>query len=293
MSCCYSLKVWKDWLGGYMAKKKTETGKKATPAKKTPSARKPQVSRRPTTGARASPKDAEQNKGTVLFIASVAYGKEKIIKNFKEANIAFVADILIVGATRQILRWLNKVQRMVSFIPGAKTVMSFANLIISTALNYIDEAVLSYVFYHDEEKNGFKKACDGLVYYAQSWKGMLKSALKVAAFVWIFRIAIILIFYAVFMALGQVMLSSLAANIIGNVFGVLLALIILYGVEAIVVVPYATCVMINDYYKAIAGERLRSDLHGTLCKVSRKFRELFSKSGRPMPAEPAKAPTPL
>jgi hypothetical protein len=53
-----------------------------------------------------------------------------------------------------------------------------------------------------------------------------------------------------------------------------------YGIEAIIVVPYATCVMIGEYYTAIKGQRLRSDLHGTLCKVSKKFRSLFEKSGR-------------
>jgi hypothetical protein len=219
----------------------------------------------------------------------IAYGTEKIKGSFMEANIAFVADALIAGATKQILHWLNKVQRIVSFIPGMDIIMKFANLIISTALNYIDEAVLSYVFYHDEEKNGFKKACDGLVYYAQSWKGMLKGAFKVAAFVWVLRIVVFIIFLLLFIAVGQTMFPSIVANI----FGFLLACIIVYGVEAIIVVPYATCIMINDYYKAIEGQRVRSDLHGTLCKVSRKFRSLFEKSDRPLPAEPATVPTSL
>ncbi|MCL1931070.1 MAG: hypothetical protein FWF55_04585 [Treponema sp.] len=207
----------------------------------------------------------------------MAYGTEKIKRNFKEANIAFVADALIAGATRQIMRWVNKVERLFSFIPGANMVMSFVNLILSTALNYVDEAVLSYVFYHNEERNGFKKACDGLVYYAQSWKGMLKGAFKVAAFVWILRIVTFIIFCVLFIPLGQSLLSSTLA---ANICALVLALIIMYGVEAIIVVPYATCVMINDYYKAIKGQRLRSDLHGTLCKVSKKFRSLFEKSGR-------------
>ena len=219
----------------------------------------------------------------------IAYGSEKIKNSFKEANIAFVADALIAGATKQIMYWLNKIQKLFSFIPGAEKVMQFVNLIISTALNYIDEAVLSYVFYHNEESNGFKKACDGLVLYAQSWKGMLKGAFKVAVFVWVLRIVTFLVFLLLFMALGQAMFSSSAATF----FGLLLAYIIMYGVEAIIVVPYATCIMINDYYKAIEGQRVRSDLYGTLCKVSRKFRSLFEKSDRPLPAEPATVPTSL
>ena len=219
----------------------------------------------------------------------VAYGTEKIKNNFAEANIAFVADTLIHGAVKQIMRWVNKVQNVFSFIPGANKVMKFLNLILSTALNYIDEAVLSYIFYKDEEPNGFKKACDGLVYYAQSWKGMLMGALKVAAFVWILRIVVYLIFYALFMTLGRFMFGSELAYI----FGFILAFILLYGIEAIIVVPYATCIMINDYHKAIEGQALKADLQGTLCKVSNKFRSLFQKSNQPMPEEPAEIPTSL
>ena len=218
----------------------------------------------------------------------MAYGTEKIKNNFKEANIAFVADALIAAASKQIMHWLNKALDLFSFIPGAANIKSFINLVLSTALNYIDEAVLSYVFYHNEESNGFKKACDGLVYYAQSWKGMLMGALKVAALIWILRIVAFIILLLLFIPLGQ-MVSPIAANVVALV----LSLIILYGLEEIIVVPYATCVMINDYYKAIEGQPLKADLHGKLCKVSKKFRELWQKSDQPLPAEPATMPTSL
>ncbi|MDR0222466.1 MAG: hypothetical protein LBI38_02880 [Oscillospiraceae bacterium] len=219
----------------------------------------------------------------------VAYGTEKVKGHFGAVNIAFVADALISGATRQIMKWLNKVQKLLSWIPGADKVMAFINFVISTALNYIDEAVLSYIFYHSEEGNAFKKACDALSYYAQSWKGMLKGALKVGAFVWILRVLVYLVFYGIFSVIGGAVLSSG----VGIVCGILLAFVILYGIEAIIVEPYATCIMINDYYKAIANQPLKRDLHGTLCKVSKKFRELFNKSGQPAPNEPTEIPTVL
>jgi len=219
----------------------------------------------------------------------VAYGTEKIKNNFKEANIAFVADALIAGATRQIMYWLNTVQNLFSFIPGADKVMKFVNFVLSTALNYIDEAVLSYVFYHDEEPNGFKKACDGLVYYAQSWKGMLMGALKVAGFVWILRFIVFIIFYA----LVNLLVGAIFSSVGMYYFALVIAWILLYGIEAIVVEPVATVIMINDYHKAIDGQPLKSDLHGTLCKVSQKFRSLFEKSNQPMPTEPAEIPTSL
>ncbi|MDR0197059.1 MAG: hypothetical protein LBI36_02400 [Oscillospiraceae bacterium] len=222
----------------------------------------------------------------------VAYGTEKIKNHFGAANVAFVADALITGATRQIMRWLNRAEKLLSWIPGADKAMAFINFVISTALNYIDEAVLSYIFYHSEEGNAFKKACDALSYYAQSWKGMLKGALKVGAFVWILRAVIYLILVAVFNAVGGAIAGAevSGAGFFAIVCGILLAFIILYGIEAIIVEPYATCIMINDYYKAIEGQPLKRDLHGTLCKVSGKFRELFNKSGQSQPAQPSEIP---
>ena len=207
----------------------------------------------------------------------VAYGTETVKKNFGASNIAFVADALIHGATKQIMRWVNKVQKLLSWIPGADKIMGFVNLILSTVLNYIDEAVLSYVFSRKTDENGFKKACDGLSYYAQSWKNMLMGAFKVAAFIWIFRIAAFIIFYIIFVSIGRAIIPWGA---LADLFALVFALILLYGTEAIIVVPFATCVMILAYHKAIEGQVLKADIHATLCKVSAKFRALFEKAGQ-------------
>jgi hypothetical protein len=231
--------------------------------------------------------DAPVTEGGIKGV--IAYGTETVKNNFGEANIAFVADALIQGATRQIMRWLNKVERLFSFIPGAEKAMQFINLVLSTALNYIDEAVLSYVFLKKSEKNGFKKACDGLGYYAQSWKDMLKGAFKVAAFIWILRIIVFIVFYGIFISVGRFVVPSGATV---DFFAILLSLILLYGIEAIIVEPYATCIMIRAYHLAIKGKELKADIHGTLCKVSAKFRSLFEKSGQKAPAISAKQKMP-
>jgi hypothetical protein len=168
------------------------------------------------------------------------------------------------------------------------------NFILSTALNFIDEAVLSYIFYHKEEKSSFKKACDGLVYYAQAWKGMLMGAAKTAAFVWILRVVCFIIFYGMTFALSGLFLKSgtPAANI-AYIIGIIFALTLTYGVQTVIVEPFATCMMIKDYHIAIAGKPLKADLYGTLCKVSNGFKELFNKSkeqpATTLEAEPAPA----
>jgi hypothetical protein len=212
------------------------------------------------------------------------YGKETVGKHFGAANIAFVADALIAKATRQIMRWVNKAENLLSFVPGAQNIFQIVNFILSTALNFIDEAVLSYIFYHKEEKSSFKKACDGLVYYAQAWKGMLMGAAKTAAFVWILRGACFLIVYGIIIGAGMFIShdSSVFAKVV-YIVGALFALVFTYSLQTIIIEPYATCMMIKDYHIAIAGKPLKADLYGTLCKVSNSFKELFNKSKEPVP----------
>lgn len=207
----------------------------------------------------------------------LAYGKEAVSKHFGAANIAFVADALISRATRQIMRWVNKAENLLSFIPGSQNVFKIANFILSTALNFIDEAVLSYIFYHKEENSSFKKACDGLVLYAQAWKGMLMGAAKTAAFVWILRGVCFVICYGAAIALAIPLLGRSGGGI-AYLVGLIFASALTYGLQTVIVEPYATCMMIKDYHIAIAGQPLKVDMYGTLCKVSKGFKELFDKS---------------
>ena len=221
----------------------------------------------------------------------LSFGKEKVGKHFGAANIAFVCDKLVAAATRQIMRWVNKAQNLLSFVPGSKNIFAVVNFILSTALNFMDEAVLSYIFYHEEEKSSFKKACDGLVYYAQAWKGMIMGAAKVAVFVWGLRIACFVISCAV---VGGVVALFWKSNDVAFIVAIIFASVFTYGLQTILVEPYATCMMIKDYHRAIAGQTLKADMYGTLCKVSSGFKNLFDKSKtQPTPAEAKPEPVPV
>jgi hypothetical protein len=75
---------------------------------------------------------------------------------------------------------------------------------------------------------------------------------------------------------------------IGFIVAVIFAGVLTYGLQTILIEPYATCMMIKDYHRAIAGQTLKADMYGTLCKVSNSFKNLFDKSKTqpaPVPAE--------
>src|SRR5690625_889867 len=109
----------------------------------------------------------------------VAYGKDQVTESFGASNVAFVVDKMVHGAVRQIQRWIMRIGNFFNFIPGSKNIIGIINAIMSVSLNYIDEAIMSYIFLRKSEKHKesvWKSASDGVVLYAQSWKGVLKAA---------------------------------------------------------------------------------------------------------------------
>lgn len=106
----------------------------------------------------------------------IAYGKEQVTSNFGTTNIAFLLDSMVHAAVRQIQRWMMRVGDMFSFIPGSKNIIGIINAIMSIALNYIDEAIMSYIFIrknNGSSESVWKSASDGVILYAQSWKAIL------------------------------------------------------------------------------------------------------------------------
>lgn len=194
------------------------------------------------------------------------YCQRVVSKNFKTMNAGALMDALVEGAVRQIMRWLNKAENLFRFIPGANQLFGLVNTVLSTAGNYIDEAVLSYVFLHEREPNKWKVAADGVVLYAQSWKGMLRGAVKVVAMVWALRIAVFLVF-------------ALIGSIWSGWFGLALGYILAMFFDGALVEPVATVIMIEGYYACIQDTQPSVDLYGTLAGVSVKFKELLSKAG--------------
>jgi AcrR family transcriptional regulator len=198
--------------------------------------------------------------------SAYAYCQRVITQNFKTVNAGALMDALVEGAVKQIMRWLNRAESLFSFIPGADKLFGLVNMVLSTLGNYIDEAVLSYVFLQEREPNKWRAAADGVVLYAQSWKSMLKGAAKVVAAVWALRAAAFILF-------------ALIGSIWNGWFGLILGYAMAAFCDGAFVEPFATVVMIEQYYASIQGTQPSVNLYDTLAGASRKFRELLGNAG--------------
>src|SRR5690625_4163672 len=212
----------------------------------------------------------------------VAYGKDKVTENFGASNVAFVMDAMVHAAVRQIQRWIMRVGNVFRFIPGAKNIIGIINAIMSISLNYIDEAIMSYVFLRKSEQRQetvWKSALDGVTLYAQSWKSVLKSATISVVFIYAFNILLFLIFY--FPLLVVFRLFSKNTPGLGTLLG-LLALVGAYILTTVakraLIDPIVTIIMIRSYQISIRSLEPKIDLQQRLLGISSRFKRLFNKA---------------
>lgn len=214
----------------------------------------------------------------------IAYGKDQVTSSFGAANVAFLLDNMVHAAVRQIQRWILRIANIFKFIPGSQYIFGILNAIMSVALNYIDEAIMSYIFLQKKEKDEqsvWRSATDGVILYAQSWKGMIKGAVGSVIFIYAFNIIVFLITVFPLMFIGKMIEAGSNIEGIGLLFG-LLALIGAYVITTVlkraIIDPVITIIMIRSYQMSIRGLTPNPDMQRNLLNVSSRFKRLFNKA---------------
>lgn len=221
----------------------------------------------------------------------IAYGKERVTEMFGTASAFFAVDQLVSASVKQIHRWLMRLGDFLNAIPGAKIVISLASMVLGIALNYIDEAVLSRVIkkkQEDPQANVWQTSADGVVLYAQSWKGMIGAAAGVA----LFTIALTLVSFLIvfFPLLGLANMMSGDSNVGLGALAFISALAISVSIKKAFVDPVATIAMIRTYHTKTAPLTPSIDLRGKMLAISRKFKELVGRAESEAPIQPQPTP---
>ncbi len=195
--------------------------------------------------------------------------KTMVKERFLTTNVYFVVDRLVSGAVSQLQKGLQKVGDLLGKIPGVSLIVSFAQMFVHIALNYIDECCLGYTFLH-REQSAFKSAADGVVIYFQNWKTLLKNAavttlivIGVSFLAWLLPF---LVFAGIFALLH-----------IHWIFAFMLALMAAAIIKSAFVDSYMMVKMMVSYMQVAPSTEITFDLYDKLCKLSGKFKSLFTK----------------
>ena len=192
-----------------------------------------------------------------------------VTERFATSNVYFVVDKLVSGAVHQLQNTLQGVDNLLGNVPGVSALVSIAQVFVGIALGYVDECCLGYTFIN-KEQSAFKSAADGVVIYFQNWKRLLKDAAKMT-----------------FLVIVTVVLSTIASMIVfGGLFRILnwngliafiLSIFVAMVIKTAFIDSYMMVKMMVSYLEVAPQTQITFDLYDKLCKLSKKFKELFTK----------------
>lgn len=205
--------------------------------------------------------------------------KAMVKERFATSNVYFVVDRLVSGAVSQLQSGLQKIDNLLGGIPGVSAVVSFAQMFVRIALGYIDECCLGYTFLH-KEQSAFKSAADGVVIYFQNGKKLLKDAavttlivLGVSLLAWLLPF---ILFALIFSAIG-----------VHWIYAFIVALMFAAVIRSAFIDSYMMVKMMVSYMEVAPTTQITFDLYDKLCKLSGKFKSLFTKGQEEQPYQQA------
>ena len=119
---------------------------------------------------------------------------------FAESSALFALDQIIKGVIRALTGLLNVAGALLP-IPGLSGLIGILNGIIRMSLTYVDEIILAYNI-RTRSENPWQSSKDALILYAQNGGSMMKNAVWLSIFMWVFSLIIFLLILGPATALG-------------------------------------------------------------------------------------------
>jgi hypothetical protein len=205
--------------------------------------------------------------GESMFV----YGKRIVTERFGEVNVMFGLDLLITGIVGAFNRTLNWVANLLP-VPGLDSLMGVVTALLKACTTYIDETIFSYNLARGDE-NVWRSSQDGLIYYAQNAKEVLKTGLWVvvldkvlSALVWMVMLA------------PAFLLASLAKGTWATLSGIAFAVLFAGSVRSAFLKPLFLTMVMVKFHAQVQNQPINLEWDGRLRDASDKFRELSQKA---------------
>jgi len=201
------------------------------------------------------------------------YGIKTVKDRFGEVNILFGIDLLVHGIVKAFNRTLDFITGLIP-IPGLDSLMGIVKSVLHATTTYIDETIFSYNLARGDE-NAYRSAKDGLVYYAQNSKEILKTGIwaviidkVLTAVIWIFMLAPAF-------ALGAILPTSGAWVTISAFVA---AVVFAGDVRAAFVKPLLLTMVMIKFHTEASGQEINPVWDQRLESASNKFGQLREKA---------------
>jgi hypothetical protein len=202
-----------------------------------------------------------------------AYGRRVVTERFGEATLLFGLNATVRGVLGAFHRALDFVAELLP-IPGLETISSLINIILRAATRYLDKVIFSYSLAR-AGTDPVITTREGLIYYAQNAKPILKTAIWVVI---LDRVLTALLWVVLMVpAAGIVLLLPTAVRETGGLVTIIVAALFAGCLRAAIIKPIFLIMMMVRFHSAAEGQLINLVWDDRLAQLSDKFRDMGTR----------------
>jgi len=198
-----------------------------------------------------------------------AYGRRIVTLRFAEINVLCGLQNLVRGVLNNFHRSVDWIADLLP-VPSIEIFVEMTNIFLNRVIFYIDKVIFSYDLARNDT-NPWRASRDGLIYYCQNAKPILRTALwillldvSLSIAVWIAVLATILLAVRLLPQLG-----------VGVVFSVLAATLLAGSIRSAFLQPIFMIMIMVRFHALAEGQVINPQWDERLEQISRQFRHLW------------------
>jgi hypothetical protein len=221
------------------------------------------------------------------------YGKRIVTERFGEVNVLFAMNLTVRGVLNAFHRTLDWIGEVLP-IPGLDSIANLATAILRAATRYMDKVIFSYNLACNAQ-NPWENARDGIVYYCQNAKPILKTSVWIVVLELVLSAVVWLVLLIPAAAITVILPQSVRE--MGGLVTVVIAILFAMAARAAFVKPMFLIMIMTRFHALIEHQPINADWVAHLDQLSGKFRDLgqraqsFAGVTAPRPAAPDGSPT--
>jgi len=215
-----------------------------------------------------------------------AYGKRIVTEKFGQVNVLFALNLLVRGVVNAVHNTIEGIGNMLP-IPGLDSIAKLIATIMRAATRYLDKVIFSYNLARADD-NPWRDAQDGLVYYAQNAKPILKQAIWIV----VLEYGLSVVLWIALLVPAAMVTTILPQSVreTGGIVTIVIAILFALAARGAFLKPLFLIMVMVRFHALIEHEPINQTWVDRLNQISDKFRDLGKQAAdyiSPAPSKPA------
>jgi hypothetical protein len=202
------------------------------------------------------------------------YGKRIVTERFGEVSVLFAMNLTVRGVLNAFHRTLDWIGELLP-IPGFDSITKLINAVLRAATRYMDKVIFSYNLVH-QGQNPWMTARDGIVYYCQNAKPILKTSVWIVVLEMVLSAGVWLVMLIPAAAITVILPHGVRES--GGFITIIIAILFALAARAAFVKPLFLIMIMTRFYTLIEHQPINAEWVAHLDQLSNRFRDLGAKA---------------